>query len=249
MLINLKNLMNLKVTASNDVIGRTFDFYFNDLDWTISYAEIKPRLLVLKNFLANHMKLGQPNLDNKLFPIMISKEQLYDQPESDSVKTLSDQKQNHQAAFMTWPLNLTNLNTLDITEAQKLADLMIRDKDKNEGSSHLRSFKEVSGYRIKTTTGFFGHLKSLIIDTEIWKIKFLLIRKRRLFKANKNILASPANVTNISWEDNSINIDLSKKIIRESPEYENIKSMSDEFERKLIRHYIRRSQQNKKIKQ
>jgi hypothetical protein len=249
MLVNINNLINLKVTASNDPVGRVNDFYFSDLDWNISYAEVKPKLLVLKNILANNMKFGQPNLDHKLLPILISKDKVAQQPTADSVKTLSDQKENHQAAFATWPLNLSNLNALDISEAQKLADIMVRDKKDLKTDSHLRSFKEIKGYYIKTPTGSFGHLKSLILETEIWKIKYLLIQKRRLVRPNKKILVSPANVVDIKWEDNSIYIDLSKNIIRESPEYEDIKSISDNFEKKLIRHYLKRNRQKSKIKQ
>ena len=167
MLINIKSLIDLKVTASKQTIGRVYDFYFNDLDWNISHAEIKPRLLVLKNILANNMKLGQPNLDHKLLPIMISKDKANDLPESDQVKTHSEQKELQLSAYKTWPLNLTNLSTLDITEAEKLADLMVRDKQEKKVNSHLRSFKEICGYRIKTPTGAFGHLKSLILETDI----------------------------------------------------------------------------------
>jgi len=249
MLVNMSNLINLNVTASNDPVGRVSDFYFNDLDWNISYAEIKPRLLVLKNILANNMKLGQPNLDHKLLPLMISKEKINKQPTADSVRTLSDQKENHQAAFATWPLNLSNLSALDITEAQKLADIMVRDKKDQKTNSHLRSFNEIKGYRIKTPTGGFGHLKSLILETEIWKIKYLLVHKRRFLKSNKKILISSANVVDIKWEDNSIYIDLSKNLIKESPEYDNIKTISDNFEKKLIRHYLKRNRQRSKIKQ
>jgi len=226
-----------------------YDFYFSDLDWNITYAEIKPRLLALKNILANNMKLGQPNLDHKLLPIMMSKKQSYDLPQAESVRTLSDEKEDHQSAFKTWPLNLTNLNTLDVTEAEKLADLMVRDNNDKRANSHLRSFKEINGYQIKTPTGSFGKLKSLILETEIWKIKYLLVQKRKLFKSNKKILISPANVVDIKWEDNSIYIDLSKKIIKESPDYESVKSISDSFERKLIRHYLKRNRQKSKIKQ
>lgn len=249
MLVNINNLINLKVTASNDPVGRVNDFYFTDLDWNISYAEIKPKLLVLKKILANNMKLGQPNLDHKLLPILIPKEKVNQQPTADSVKTVSDQKENRQAAFATWPLNLSNLTALDIGEAQKLADIMVRNKKDQKTGSHFRSFKEIKGYRINTPTGSFGHLKSLILETEIWKIKYLLVEKRRLFKSNKKILVSPANVMDISWENNSINIDLSKNIIRESPQYEDVKSISDNFEKKLIRHYLKRSRQKSKIKQ
>lgn len=249
MLVNINNLLNLKVTASNQYIGRINDFYFSDLDWNISYAEIKPKLLALKNILANNMKLGQPNLDHKLLPIMITKEQVTEQPTSDSVDTLSDQKQKHQVAFATWPLNMTNLNTLDISEVQKLADIMVRDKSDKKMDSHLRSFTEIKGYRINTPTGNFGQLKSLILETDIWKIKYLLVQKRKIFKPNKKILISPANVIDIKWEDNSIHIDLSKKTIKDSPDYEDIKSISDNFERKLIRHYLKRNRQRNKIKQ
>lgn len=252
MLIDLKKLMGLKVIASNESVGKINDIYFNENDWNIAFVEIKPRLLVLKNILVNHFKLGQPDFNKKILPVMVSKEQFFNGPEADSVATRSDQKTNRQAAFMTWPLNVSNLYVLDFKEAKRLAEIMVSEKirDENEDSD-LRSFKEITGYSIQTSTGTFGHLKSMIVETYIWKIKYLLIQKNRLFKANKKILISPASVKDTKWENNSVTIDVSKNIIRQSPSYKDIKSISDNYERRLLNYYLRnnRNQNRKKIKQ
>ena len=88
-------------------------------------------------------------------------------------------------------------------------------------------------------------MEDMIIDTEIWKIKYLVAKESHFLKSNKRFLIPPALVGKISWESNSVEVNADKKILLESPEYDNSKPISQKFDNELF-DYFKKTKQGEK---
>ena len=45
--------------------------------------------------------------------------------------------------------------------------------EKQESDLHLRSTREVTGYRIQAIDGSIGHVEGFIVDCETWSIRYV----------------------------------------------------------------------------
>ena len=103
--------------------------------------------------------------------------------------------------------------------------------------NHLRSSKELQGYSINVKNGSIGHLKSFIIDTQYWTIRYLEIDTHKWLRGGKYVLISPAWISQISWPDRSLSVELSREVLKDAPEYDENKSIDRDYEFKLFNHY------------
>lgn len=54
---------------------------------------------------------------------------------------------------------------------------------------HLRSCEEVMGYHIKVEDGFIGHLQGMLVDEEIWAIRYLIVNTSNWWLGHEALIA------------------------------------------------------------
>jgi hypothetical protein len=123
----------------------------------------------------------------------------------------------------------------------------VRDREEWTGSPrkekawdpHLRSTHDVSGHHIQATDGEIGHVEDFIIDDEVWAIRYLVIDTENWWPG-KQVLVSPRWIERVSWGESKVFVNLSREIIKRSPEYTEEFLLNREYEARLHRHYDRR---------
>jgi len=105
-------------------------------------------------------------------------------------------------------------------------------------NSHLRSVKEVLGYRIRATDGDIGHVVDFIIDDDKWNIGFLVVDAGTWLSGRKVLIALQW-IAGISWGERNVRIELSKDEIRQSPHYDPDDFLHDDYIKRLHEHYER----------
>ena len=81
-------------------------------------------------------------------------------------------------------------------------------------------------------------VEDLIVDDEIWAIRYLVINTSSwLF--GKKVLIAPHWATSLSWEDQRIDVALSRQVIKDSPEWDPTDVIGLEFEALLYKYYGR----------
>jgi hypothetical protein len=88
-----------------------------------------------------------------------------------------------------------------------------------DGDSHIRSIREVTGYHINATDGEIGHVDDFLADADLWVIRSLRVDTSN-FIGGKTVLLPQEAVANVSWRDRWINVAWSKDRVHNSPEYD-----------------------------
>jgi sporulation protein YlmC with PRC-barrel domain len=99
-----------------------------------------------------------------------------------------------------------------------------------------RSTKEIAGGHIAANDGAIGHVEDVIIDDETWTIRYIVIDTRNWWPGKKVIIA-PAWVSRVDWRNRRLHVDLSRREIQDSPEYDDSSAIDRKFEERLHEHY------------
>lgn len=105
-------------------------------------------------------------------------------------------------------------------------------------SANLRSANAVGRYYINATDGDIGHIEDFIIDDQEWVVRYLAIDTKNWIPARK-VLVSPQWVESISWADATVDVNLSREVIKGAPEYDPISPVNRAYEEHLYDYYGR----------
>jgi hypothetical protein len=107
---------------------------------------------------------------------------------------------------------------------------------------HLRSSKEVLGYRIQASDGEVGSLENLIVDDESWNIRYLVINigvRSLPSLPGKKVLVAPAWIEAVAWEAKTVHVGLRRDTIQDSPSFDPGAPVNREYEVRLYDYHGR----------
>jgi len=81
----------------------------------------------------------------------------------------------------------------------------------------IRSAKELEKYSLQAQDGEIGKVKGLYFDEQEWSIRYLVVETESFFNSRK-VLISPRSILGSEWLNESLNVDLTREQIRNSPE-------------------------------
>jgi len=244
MITSLKKMIDLKIKAKDGEIGKATDFYFDDVGWNIRYLVAETGgLLTGREVLISHFSMRRPSFKLKTLPVDLPVEKIKNSPAVESKLPVSRKKEQELAAYYAWPLYWMNMTAIPPQESILLRNMwseeMIEKKNKEQSmlEAHLRSFAEVKGYNIEAIDDNIGQVDDFLVDDITWKIRYMVIDTRKWFPGGKNVLISPAWIENVDWNMKTVKVDQKKKVIKNSPVYNEDMQVKPEFEVDLFIHY------------
>jgi hypothetical protein len=222
-------------------LGKAKGFYFDDRHWAVRYlvAETGTWLSERRVLLSPYALLAADKEKRRIM-IDLTKKQITDNPSLSTDKPVSLQFEESYYSYYGWPVYWDGANMwgdypLIVRDPGKKAQVNSGGKPWNH---HLRSSREVAGYRIEANDGEIGHVDDYIIDDETWGIRYLVVDTRNWLPGRK-VLISPKWIERVSWEDLNVTVDLSREAIKNSPEYSEGTALTRDYETKLHGHYNR----------
>jgi hypothetical protein len=103
---------------------------------------------------------------------------------------------------------------------------------------HLRSSNAVVGHRIRATDGDIGHLEDLLVDDDTWAIRYLVVNTSNWWGGHL-VLMSPGWITDVSWPESSVSVDVTRRAVRDAPRYEPTAEVDRLLEQAIYEHYDR----------
>jgi sporulation protein YlmC with PRC-barrel domain len=212
---NVNDLVGHNLEAIDGVLGTVEDFYFDDATWTIRYLVVKTggwltgrTVLISRNALVRH------SWESGIFPVDLTKEQVGNSPDVDTVKPVSRQQEEELAAYYSWdPYWGTGFNPGElwgvIPSTPVLDPNTIVDRQAikmAEGDTHLRSCRDIRSYRIQATDGEIGHVDDFIMDDETWQIAYLVVNTHHLLEGKK-VLVGVRHIQAVQWENSRVVVD------------------------------------------
>jgi len=255
MLRSMNTMIGFKIAALDDDMGRVDDFYFDDAIWTTRYCVVQTGLwLQDRRVLVSPAVIEPPLWERELLPTQLTKTQIEQSPPIDLDKPVSLQMLEGLHRYYGWPdywaanpavtgapggMNsywAAMAQAEEIRRQENAQQAGERDDAADEGDAHLRSAREVKGYRIQAIDGEIGHLEDLFVDETSWFIRYLLIDTHNWLPGRK-VLISPDWVDHLSWDKSQIGVSVTQEKVRNSPEYNPKGPIDRDYEGILYKHY------------
>ncbi len=241
MLNKTKILKGYKLHGLDGEIGEVNEFYFDDQFWTVRYLVANTvRWLPGRPVLISPYALGAVDKENRSITVKLTKKQIEESPSLESDKPVSRQFEEAYHEHYGWPAYWSGVYAW----GPNPFILPGRDKPKKNlfggkrPDHHLRSTDKVSGYVIQASDGEIGHVSDFIIDEETWAIRYLVIDTRN-WLPGKYVLVSTKWIERVSWVESKVYVNLSREMIKSSPEYTPESLLTRDYEIGLHRHYDR----------
>ncbi len=243
MLRSLLDIKHYKTQAIDGNIGTVRDILFDDCAWTVRYFVVDTgSWFPARKVLISPVAVGRANWDSQELRVMLTRDQIRDAPGIETDKPVSRQEEERLAEYYAWPSYWTMPNPIAAPpEAQRNAAEQARKaraRAQSEGDPHLRSVREVTGYKIEAKDGSIGHVEDFIGDDDNWMIRYMNVDTRD-WLPGKNVLVSPASLEEVDWPHAKVHVDLKKEQIEAAPEYDPSKPISSEYEKRLYETYGR----------
>jgi hypothetical protein len=233
MLRNIKGLWGLKVQASDGEIGKVHDLFFDVEEWTLRYLVVDTGTwLPGRKVLVSPVALGIPDGESRSFLVKLTKNEVEQSPEVDTDKPVSRQKEAAVLRHFEWPIYWAIIAESPQTPSSG------PEGEGSEGDVHLRSTREVCGYRIQASDGEIGHVEDFILEDGSWAVRYMAIDTQNWLPGRK-VLISPRWIEKVSWGAGKVFVDLTQEKIKESPEYDPNAPVNREFEVRLYDFYGR----------
>ncbi|MDA3852654.1 MAG: PRC-barrel domain-containing protein [Bacteroidales bacterium] len=242
MLINAKTLKGYKLNTNDGEVGHVNEFYFDDRFWTIRYLIAETGgWLTGRQVLISPYAFTEVNKIEQHINTDLTKKQIEDSPSLEIDKPVSQQYEMDYYGYYGYPAYWSGTymwgyypNIMRDSREWKKTE-----KEERTWDSHLRSTHEVNGYNLQANDGEIGHVKGFIIDEDSWAIRYLIIDTKNWWPG-KHVLVSPQWIERVSWDESKVYVNLSREIIKKSPEYNDASLLSREYEIQLHQHYNRK---------
>ncbi|MCB1096703.1 MAG: PRC-barrel domain-containing protein [Verrucomicrobiae bacterium] len=250
MLRSIKALIGYPIRGTDDTVGKVKDFLFDDEKWGIRYMVADTGgWLSSKKVLVSPRFLDAPETggDEKDFPVKLSKEQIEDDPLLEACEPVSRQFEKEYARFHNhgyywgdkglWGVGMYPIGTLRQTPSPaEVEDHNVAVAEIEE--SHVRSASEVIGYHIVATDGEIGHVEDMILDTSMWRIRYLIIDTRN-WLPGKKVLVDIDWLRGFDWATNTADIAMAKDQIKDAPAFDPKFPVNRDYEEQLYDFYGR----------
>jgi len=256
MLRNLKDLQGYTINATDGDIGNVDDFYFDDDSWVIRYFVVDTGAwLSGRKVLISPMAIGHPNWPDRQLPVSITQDQVRHSPDVNTEKPVSRQHEIWLLGFYHFPyywggaglwggsaspgisLEGAGLNAeYRPVDSGDVPPATFEAGHGTHNDPHLRSCKAVTGYHIAAIDGDIGHVCGMLVDEHSWAIRYLIVDTSNWWRGHQ-VLIAPPWIVGVSWTENTVTLDLTRRTIHDAPPYDPTAPIDREHEAGIYGHY------------
>lgn len=214
MLQNLESMLGSSILATDGEIGKAYNILFDDRSWALRYLVVETgSWFTRRKVLMPPDVFGIPDWDRKTIPVLLTRQQVQESPNVDAEQPVSRQEElaliRHYrwADYLSWePFPHTVWTDLPLPASTGELEKATREA----GDPHLRSAREVAGYKVEARDSRLGSIADFIIDDQRWKLPELVVKVEAPFDGHR-VLVPTESVSDISWEDRSVRLTRSRE--------------------------------------
>lgn len=244
MLETLSHLKGFRVDGSSEKLGKAEEAYFDDEKWVVRYLVVDSGgLLFGKRYLISPASVTDLSWEEHRVRTAVSRRQVKESPDIDLAQPVSRRKEAELMKYYQMPAYWHGTGMWGAGASPVALALEEYDDESEPGLSadeaeeeHLRSSKEVVGYRVDASDDSVGSVADFVFDDRLWAIRYLVVDTKTLLPG-KHVLVSPEWVEEVSWLEKRIVVRKNSKRIQSAPEYHPEETVTREYEEKLHHHY------------
>jgi len=256
---NVKDMIGFAIEATDGALGHVRDFYFDNEAWVIRYLVVETgSWLSSRKVLVSPYSMGEPNWSSEKLPVRLTRDQVRASPSIDTDKPVSRRNELDFGGYYGYPnyWGSTGLwgagyypgtmypgaggGVSEHAAEQGYRNRMehLADQHSND-DPHLRSCNAVIQYHIHAADGDIGHVQGMLVDEKSWAIRYLVINTSNWWLGHE-VLVAPEWITEVNWPQRTVNVDLSRQAIKESPHWDPALLPDRPQEAKVYQHYGRK---------
>lgn len=244
MLYRMEKLIGMSMGATDGLIGKIEDVYFDDQRWAARYLLVNTGdWLMGRRVLISPIGVIGFDWAARTVRLRLTQQQVKDSPDFDTDKPVSRQ---HELAFLEhygYPDYFSGGLLWGSTPYPVLsADVPVRDTPAATAmphrDPHLRSLQEVAGYHLQATDEGIGHLEDFLVDDVSWAIRYVVVDTSNWWPG-KHVVIPPQWIQQLDWDAKKVMVDVQRSIVQGAPEYDPAIEFSREYEAGLFSHYDR----------
>ena len=240
----LRDLEGFRLAAQDGEVGHVTDLYFEDNAWVVRYLVVATgSWLFGKKVLISPNAVEAVRWDDECIKVNLTIEQVRNSPDIDTDRPISRQQEAEYHLYYNFPPywgGVALWGRYDQPGAEATADeAETTEQDKEYGAkwqSHLRSAREVRGYRVVAIDGQVGQLDNFLLNVETWAIRYLVINTGGWLKKHE-VLFTPKLVDRVLWSEATVNVNASRGLMESAPEYRQGEEIDRPYEEALFSHY------------
>ncbi len=226
------------IGATDDIIGRVVDLYFDDRAWTLRYFVVETgRWLASRKVLISPIAIGTPNQSEGVLPASITRDQVRNSPVIDTERPVSRQQEEQFLSYYGYPnywVGGAMLGAPSLQDARSVPQTQRHRRDDH----HLRSVRVVMRYHIRAADGDVGHVQDMLVEDGTWAIRYLIVNTSNWWLGHA-VLVSPHWISEVNWADETVTVNLTRDAIRAAPPY-TVQTQLDRIEEETLhKHYAR----------
>lgn len=261
MLRSMNDLEKYTIAASDGHVGMVKDVLFDDLTWVVRYFVVETGTwLRNRKVLISPISIQKPNRWEHILPVLITTDQVKDSPEIDTDQPVSRQHEMDYLGYYGYPYYwggaglwaggmypylmhpgyIDSLNGNDEIHKAELAHHAARTSVSHQNHQNkdpnLRSCKTIIDYHIHAKDGDIGHIAEILVEENTWAVRYLVINTSNWWGGHQ-VLISPEWIKDVNWLDKSITLNLTRQLVKDSPEYDSTEQMNRHQEAEIYEHY------------
>ena len=262
MLHSIKNLRGYAIGATDGEIGKVKDFYVDDRTWKVRYLIVETgNWLFGRKVLLSPVALQDPDWDDQVFPVNLTKDQVKHSPDIDTERPVSREQEEDLYRHYSWPMDpgagigfmttgmVGGVIAPGVPFDERIAEEVryhekdtMSDRGPEPEHAHddaadpdLLSFKDVKGYSIHAMDDVVGEVTDFLVDSA-WKIPFLVIKADDWYTGGR-LCISTNKITRIDWDKSIVYISQSRDSLTNLPPFDSDQLVNEDYEQRLYEMY------------
>lgn len=249
MLQSINDLKGYDIIATDGEIGNIEEFYFEDTNLVVRYLVANTG-----NWLTGKQNLIAPSAithldrEKRTIHVNLTKTQVTNSPGVDKHLPVSRQMEklvsDYYADSYYWDddwvkrpnLTAAQLGSANAAAATFKSAVTAQTIPAAAPDVHLRSMQKIATYKIAAIDGEIGEIEDFFVETDDWSIRYIGVDTRN-WLPGKHVLISTMWLGQFNWSHRTVNVNLTREQIKNSPDYDKVTAISREYETRLHEHY------------
>lgn len=247
MLRSVLPLRGYRIEATDGLIGKVHDLFFDEVHWDVRYLVADTGgWLTGRQVLLSPAALGRPEWEHRTFPVALTKEQIEQSPDVSADQPVSRQLEKDVVDYFAWPVYWAaapspaapKTSSVPLPATGRNVQPNLHEADVANADPNLRSMREVAGYHVQAADGQIGHVEDFVVDDEVWRIRYVVVDTRNWLPGGKVILA-PDWFVRFEWQQALAITGLDRDTIKNAHKYDPAKPINRDYEGRLYDYYGR----------
>lgn len=226
--IDSSKFSTFSIHTTDGELGKIKDYYFDEVSGHIRYLVVDTEKFLFRNLvLVSPMSIKEIHEDDEAIYLNLSNEKLENSPPFNSVDTVSRLYEQVYNEYFAWPNYWESMHGPWVIGPFGIAwhhyeqdfDPLKQSKKQEElEKCHLLSLNNIRSFSIQGHGQHFGHIQSLILNIESFKIDYWVIDTVNFFPS-KLVLFPYEKDLKYNWMEKLVEVNYTKSEIKQAPAY------------------------------